>query len=438
MKRYAPFLLFLLVSWRAAHADEGRILSFTEAVDRAESASPQRAAAQADVDASIARRKEALSGLGPKVRADFSETRYDKEITVPFGSENALLRADNLREGSIAVLQPVSGLYTAYQQTAAAKSYEETSQLNLDIAKASASFQVADAYLQAQQAREQVEIAKSSLMATESQVKDAEALTQSGRLMRSDFLKIGIAQQDAKAQWARAKAEQKKSMDRLLYLVGLPSDAPVQLETLSRVQTADSFPSSDRSTALGNATEKRLELQRAAASVRSAEHSERLTQLKYIPTVDLFVKWQRIYSEPPFGNPPFTRSYGVAASWELWDNGARSFAHDEAAAETRKAQTALQESKDRVRLEIDDLLADLEAAREAFTAAEAAVEQAEEAYRLDKARFSNGLVTTTDLLLSEATATKAKGNRLSSVVHLDRLMLALQRATGSTKPQALN
>src|SRR5262249_49753326 len=151
-----------------------------------------------------------------------------------------------------------------------------------------------------------------------------------------------------------------------------------------------------------------------------------LTRWQFAPSVNAFARWERIYSEPPFGNPPFTRTFGVQASWDLWDNGARVFATQEAAAKTQKSQAALKEMQEQVGLETSGLMADLRAAKETLKAAKAAVDQADEAYRLDKARFASGLITATDLLLSEATETKARGNLVMTLTEVHRLALNLE------------
>jgi outer membrane protein TolC len=430
-----------LASWGQIAAAQGGSpvpLTFAEAVDRAPTASTRREAAQAELDATTARRDEALTALGPKVHANYTQATFDRAVTVPFGAEAITLRPDDLRQGGLEVKQPLSGLFAAYELAAAAKSRQDASAANLDLERAAAAFDTAGAYLEAQEADELVRLAETSIAAFESQTRDAEALSRSGKIIRSDLLKISIAIQDAKAQLARATARQTKARERLLHLVGLPRGSAVTLEPLPKAAAAAKSIPSLLAAARNEAAPDRLEVKKAALDVAAAEHAVSLSKWKFAPSVDAFVKWDRIYSEPPFGNPEFTRSYGVTASWEIWDNGARIFAAREASALTRKSAAALREAKDQARLETDGLVADLLAAKEALAAAQAAVDQAEEAYRLDKARFTNGLVTATDLLLSEATRTKIKGAYVTTLAQLGRLALDLQRAGGATKPRMLS
>lgn len=421
----------------AQAVDSTKNLSFYEAIERATQTSPRRDQSQAEYDMTVAQTKKTMSNLGPKVKLKFSQNYFDKNVSLPFGTETFLLRPDKLTEGSIEVTQPLTGLLTVHKQTKVAKQREESSMLGLEQTNLNISFDTATAYIEAQASGEQVKIVKTSVTATESQLKDAESLTKLGRLNQSDLLKMKIARQEAKAQFAKANAQNKKAIDRLLYLTNLPTGTVVQLDVLPEASIMIDVKVPSLEPNIEKAELARIDFKQASSNVEAAEQYQQLTRLKFIPTIDLYANWSRIYSIPPFGNPTFTRSFGINASWDIWENGSRVFETRESAAQIQKANAMLQETKDRIKLEIQALTADIEAAREALSAAKAAVDQSEEAYRLDKARFSNGLVTTTDLLLSEATRTRTKGALITTLTNFSNLLLNLQKATGVTKPQVI-
>src|SRR5690606_32497369 len=133
--------------------------------------------------------------------------------------------------------------------------------------KTEAAFDAADTYLSAQEAAELVRIADASIAAAEGQQKDAEALAKSGRIIRSDLLKINIAAQDAKAQRAKAIAAEKKARERLFYLVGLPMDDSIILEPMPTAVASDSYVMPESATALNEAAQNRLELKQAQSYV---------------------------------------------------------------------------------------------------------------------------------------------------------------------------
>ncbi len=432
------FILYLADGAVAQSNQTSRVLTFEEAVQLAPNASKKGKMADAELDARRSEHNEALSGLGPKVRATYTQAQFDRAVTVPLGPDAITLRPDEVRQGGLELTQPISGIFTAYKASEVAKAYEQASAANSDFTKISAAFEAASAYIEAQEADELVKLAESSIAAADAQMRDADILSKSGRITQSDLLKIGIAAQEAKAQLARMNARQKKAKQRLLYLVGFTPDTNILLQPLPKTNEAVKSADAVNLPREAEGWKTRVDLKKASLELEAANYEATLSHMKFAPNVNAFVKLDRVYSEPSFGNPPFTRTYGLSVSWDIWDNGARIFASSEAAARIRKASSSLQEAEELARLEVEGLTADLSASREALNAAKAAVDQAEEAYRLDKARFSSGLVTTTDLLLSEATRTKAWGVFVDTLAQLNRLSLSLQKALGSIHPKMLS
>ena len=437
------FLKILALTLAGAFAGRGwadqatSVLPLSTAIEMSMHSSPKVADALVDVQVSTDRHHTTFGELGPKVNANYSDVKFDRTVSVALGPVNYVLRPQTLQEANLVVSQPLLGLFPAAERLGLERKRKEASQLNLNFAKTVTAFEVAQVYRKAQLAREMVHIAEASILATNSQAKDAQALLESGRFIRSDLLKISIAQQEARSDLAKAIAAQKKVDDRLRYTIGLSSHQTLSLEALPSMASVQSFAPPDLDLALKEATKTRLELKNASLEVQKAESMRRLARWKFIPEVDFFIGWDSYYSALPFGTPAFTRSYGLTAKWEIWDRGSRLTATRETSGMLRKSNTALQDTKDKMRLEIQAILADLEAMKEALSATQVIASQAEEAYRLDKARFANGLVTATDLLLSLAKQTKAQGSLVGSVTEMSLLILSLEQALGNTSPKTL-
>lgn len=433
MRKY--IFLFLAIPLPLFAQDGGKHLSLEESVQRARSASHRREEAEADLDAQSARRRLRYTSMGPDARVEYRDIAYDQNVAIDFGGAESVLRPDRLREGSLVITQPLLGLYRNYQAGAAESSHEESLKYALEGVEVDAAFSAAELYRRGQQANEWAKIAESSLAAADSQEKDAESLLRSGKLLRGDLLKIQMAQQDAKAQLARAQAGKKKAMERLRYLLVLEGAEPIELDPLPHASDLDAFQSPELTKALERAKTDRSEYRQAESDRERSAHALKTTQAQFLPNVDFFLRWDTIYSETlPFGTPRNTRSFGISASWDLWDNGARLFAMQEASAQQHKADAHLRETSERFRVEIESLLADAEAARQNLDSAKIRVAQAEEAYRIDKARFTSGYVTTTDLLLSEANLTRARGAWVEALVEADVLVLNLKKAMGAKNP----
>lgn len=432
MKRSMLACLALLTS--GAAAAQTAPLTFDQAIGMAVSASHKREQAEQELESQVARRREALAELGPKAKVGYTQAKFDKAVTTQFGSESITLRPDEMKTGTVSVHQPVFGLYSAWEKANLERVQRDSAELGVEQAKVDAAFMAGEAYRRAQQTEELLKIAQASIAATESQQKDAKALLQSGRLIQSEFLKIQIANLDAKTQLAKATAARDKAYEVLRVALGLPDGAPLTAEPFPQASAVESDGERSYADALKASEAARLDVKQAALSVEKADYAVQVAHAKFAPNVDVFIKWDREYGEPAFGQPDFTRSYGVQATWDIWDNGSRVFAEHEVAAQQRKAESVLNETKDRMRAEIYALLADLKAAKESVSLARANVGQAEEAYRLDQARFRNGLVTATDLVSSEAVQTKARGALVSAAAEADVLLWKLQRSLGEKAP----
>ena len=414
---------------------KGRLITLATAVEMALGASHKRAQAEYDLTSQTARRRSALADMGPHVKVEASDIRFDKSVTASLGPQTMVLRPDQMFDGTLAVQQPITGLYTAWEHSRAERSQEKIAELAVNLSQSDAAFVGAEAYLRAQEAAEMIHIAEASLAATGSQVRDAQALLSNGRLIRSDLLRIKIAADEARASLARAIAEKEKAFDFLRYVLGLATGADIVIETLPGPASVIGRYEALTAATSPDAYEHRLELKQAALAVDRAASTKNVVHMKFVPQVNVFMKWDRIFSTPlPFGTPDYTRTYGVEASWDLWDNGSRIFAEQDVSAQVKRAEEALAETKDHLKLELAGHIADVKAAREALAARMSALAQAEEAYRLDKARFAIGLVTATDLVLSEASQTRARGAQLASLTEINLLMLKIKRATGATSP----
>ena len=384
--------------------------------------------------------------MGPRVDLSGSASNFDKPVVVGFGGPPLVARPGQLRSATLAIRQPITGLWPLWEKAKLEGTQEEIAGLDLEIKKIDAAFSAAEAYLRLQEASEKQRIADASIVATESQARDAASLVESGRIIKSDLLKIEIAKQEAKAARARAVADRQKSMANLAFLLNLPENTQILIEPLPQSDTKIKSISAasqvivkqavDLSHVYNQALEHRLDLKQVSLMINKAHHAQHAADTHFAPMVDAVVSWDRYYDRPPFATPVYTRTIALQATWQLWDNGSRVYAHREAAANIQKAEAAVQLAKDKLRLQLESVIADLQAATEALTAAEATVAQAEEAYRLDKARFNTGLVTATDLVLSETAQTRARGALISALTQVEILNLMTQKALGDARPHA--
>lgn len=423
-------------SYAATPSPTGDVgLTLGEAINRAVNVSPQVRGAEADRDAQVERRRGATSDLGPRVSVDYTQARYRdaQKFSISPQAPAILMRPQEVRTGSLTVAQPITGLYALTEKLRFESAQEDLKNATLKLTKADVAFSGAEAWLQAYQAQRLLAIAEQSVAAAQSQRKDGAALERAGRLNHGDLLKLDLAVSEAQARAAQARAGRDIALAGLKQAINLPLDAPLTL--------ADALPTlptqvPDLSTALREALDKRLEAQQAKAGVEVAGFGTKLAYARFTPSVNLFYKWDHSFSPPSaLSGEENNKYYGIQATWEIWNNGSHFFGVREAAENNAKAEAQKEGVENFIRLDVNRALASLRSAQEQVALSSVAVKQAEEAYRIEVARFRSGAKTATDVILMETSQASARGRQVAAQTDAVLWNLKTQKALGVELPR---
>jgi len=150
----------------------------------------------------------------------------------------------------------------------------------------------------------------------------------------------------------------------------------------------------------------------AQLSNRLAQKARTATYFKYLPNVVGSATYQ-LSNVGGFSNSTGQWAVGVAASWTLWDGGAREVELAENASKEREATAALHAAERKARDEIRSAAFDLESARANIGKAEEQAKLARETLQLVTATYEAG--TSTQLDVSNVRAALA-GAELALVV----------------------
>jgi outer membrane protein TolC len=121
---------------------------------------------------------------------------------------------------------------------------------------------------------------------------------------------------------------------------------------------------------------------------------------------------------------------GVSASWTLWDGGRLTADAAEAAAAARALRAREAEVGSLIATERRQRQSDLDAARAALTAANAAVASAADARRVVTERFNVGVATSTDVLDAHVVLLQAELDRTRALAGIRLAEARLERALG--------
>lgn len=414
---------------------EGAPLALSDAIARAGQTSSRVRAAEAERNAQTEKRRSSFSDLGPRVSAAYNEAHYNEAQTASFGpgTPALLMRPEVARSGGLTVAQPITGLWGLSEKAAYESVQLDVKDIGLKLARGDVAFQAAETWLKAYNADRQLQIAEASVAAAESQRRDALALERAGRMNHGDVLKLELAVSEAKARVAQTRAVRDTVFAALKVAIGVPVSAPL---VLGKTLPGLSFEVPEPLAAVGEALQKRLESQQAQAGVKAAGFYKKLAYTNFTPSVNLFWKWDHTFGElSALAGQRDTKYYGVQATWDLWNNGSHVFQVREAAENQVRAEELAKGVDESIRLDVLQAVASLRAAKESLSLAQAAVSQAEEAYRIEQARFRTGSRSATDLILAETSQASARGRLVTAETDLVLWHLKTEKALGADQPK---
>lgn len=427
-----PFLMFFATPVFA----QGQPVKLTleEAVKRAVSSSSKVKQAEHDLGAQIEKRRGSWSDVGPRLRAEYNQVRFKEAQTAQFGPQEITLRPEETKIGSLTAIQPITGAFALVEKARFEGAQEDLKDAGLRLSKSDTLYGTVETYLRAYELQEQLKIAEQSVVAAETQQKDAQALERAGRLNRGDVLKLELAVSEAKARAAQARAGKEIALAALRVAIGVAADAPLELD-VKLPDVPEQVP--EIGPAIKQAAENRLEVQAAHTGVEVAAFAKKLAYTQFTPSVNLFARLERNFGEEVGlgGGDKDTRSYGIQASWDIWQNGSSVFAVREAAEQRYRAEEAERGVGELIRLDVTTAVANFRAAKETLAVARVAVSQADEAYRIEKVRFKAGSRSATDLIFAETSQAGAKGRLVTARSDLVLWYLKVQKSLGVEQPK---
>lgn len=406
-------IVFLLPLALAAQ-DPG--LSLPEAIRQAWDRQPGLLAGEALVDQARAEASAARAGRLPSLQADASWRRTDEPL-MAFGTrlDQGRITAADFNPARLNAPDPISGLGASMalnqplyaggrisSRLTAAESLASAAEARQARRRQEVAAAVVQAYFGVEAAAQGTLYAQDALQHAQAVESFVAARSAQGLMLKADQLRAQAFRAQAEAGLAQARQRETEAKNALALLINGPVPA-----VLSSPLDAERAPTAAPGT--------RSDLEAARFEAQAAEAAARAQGGNLKPQVSLQVGWGT--ARPTFGT--------AGATWTTMSVGARwtfSFAQAREAQAARAAARAAQESlrwqsaqADRERT---DAPAALASAQARVKAAEESIAAAEEARRLNEARFQAGLLPLTDRLDAEAGLAGARALRLSSLLEL--------------------
>ena len=256
-------------------------------------------------------------------------------------------------------------------------------------------FEVQKAYSQLQFAYLSKDILTSTL-------KDVEAIHQSvvnfynqGLVQKSDVLNAEVQVNTIKTALAKAETAILTASEGLGILLG------VDAEDNNKVYTTDSLVQKRQQLANTDFSMSRADIMAMQKAVDATRMMAKSSAMAFLPSINAFGNYQ-------FNDSKIFRfnedSYllGISLNWKLFTGNSNRSKYRSAALKRDKMQKELSLYVDKSRMEVNKTNRDLLVLQTEIDRQELSVMQAAEALRILTDRFAEGLVSTTDLLLSQA------------------------------------
>ncbi|MFK5956179.1 MAG: TolC family protein [Planctomycetota bacterium] len=276
---------------------------------------------------------------------------------------------------------------------------------------------------------EQQKVAALSVQTVQAQLAETKVLFEEGKVLRSDVLSLQVRLAEAKEMAIRNGNGVKMARIALASLLAVPESEMPALE-VSVVESQRMSVPADLASALTAAFEQRPELEQLRVSLQQSELLVAQVEAGSKPSIDLF---GRVWADNPnidFAGSEANWDLGLAASWSLFDGGARHARAARAKAQIVEVQARHRAMLSEVRQDVEFAYLAVGEASARLDVASGAVELALESLRLVRAQYEEGVATITRYLEVEQMATFAQQRLNQATFDRKRAAADLARAMG--------
>lgn len=308
--------------------------------------------------------------------ADFDPSKLNNpSLTKDFGSK-------------IEVMQPLINPDLFYQRKAAKKG-KEIAELQKMRTSEYVAFQVKQTYMELALAYDAKEVIGRALVTSAEGLKRAQSFYDEGLIQRTDLLDAQIFNSKLESDLSQAANSIQDISDRLSLVMGTETGIQYTIDKVTETAEAD-FSYNDHRTdfvAMNKAIEAQTMMKQAS-------------KMNFLPKLNAFGSYQ--YNDSKFAQ--FDKgSYlvGIKLSWNIFNGMRDKRSINISNYEIQRLNSQLSQQKDEAKVELMKSTRALETLTKETVNNQLMVEQAREALRILQDRYSEGLVSTTDLLRSQ-------------------------------------
>jgi|GEM_PF-533531 len=305
----------------------------------------------------------------------------------------------------------------------------EASEYEADAVAADIVLETKTAYLGVLRAKKDVDTASEGVELLKRQAEEARRFYEVGLFAKNDVLKVEVELASAQQDLITAQGNLIVARKRLERTMGTKFNEDEVLEDVGDAPAADSRSYEELSTV---ALSKRSELRQLKAIERSYGYSAASVRGGYLPRIDVTASHSEYGDHADLDGRALLydreNRVMISATWNLFSGFSTKHGVAQAKYGQDAAREQLKDTEQDVLLQLKEALEGYDVSLGKLEAAETAVMQAEENYRVTDSQFKERIATTTDLLDARFYLTRARSQSNNALYDVHLWSARIERA----------
>lgn len=323
-------------------------------------------------------------------------------------------------------------LYTGGQlenQRKSARYGLNAADLNLEDARQQVKWRTAQAYYQALNYRDTIEVRQEAINLLNEHLRNVQIQFEVGTVALADVLATNVQLANSRQAYNTAQSNYENALATLNNIIGLPADTNLILA--GEQKSSDYTPSEED--CLKYALSHRPDGIAATYAVKQAEAAVDSSKAGWRPNISAVVSGS-ITGEGAFkadqAGGQERWSAGIQMSWNIFDNNVTSAQVNAAKAQQRKAESVARQQIEQIQLEIRQAYTSLKIAEKNISVTFGAVKQAEEQFLIAQVRYEEGVDTNLTVMDAQEKLTEARINYSAAIFAFNTSKAQLEKAMG--------
>jgi outer membrane protein TolC len=364
---------------------------------------------QAQIKARAKIHDVASNGL-PQVKVTVTAVEETK-TSANFGGMAIVLSPATSKTGNASLTQLVDIWGSVKRAKNMAVLGNRIAELNVLRSKSEVVYQTRSAYYDVLRALGSVDAAQAAVTDAEEQLKLAEAYVRAGTSPEFDVTRAKVTLADRQQTLISSQDAVNLAGAAFNNVLGRDVNTAVNLAAIADTPTRDV----DITAQTQKALESRPEIIQASLGIKANHDAVGISRAGDRPQVALVGGYAYNWTASGLSTQKASWDYGVNVSWPIVDSGATRAKVSEAQADLKTSELQLQQLQRGVAVDVRQSGLKVQETADRFEVADKSVALAEEALRLAKVRYQNGVATQLEVTDAETALTSARFNRVNAL-----------------------